>query len=38
MDADLVALDADGAASHVWLGGVAHVRAGEVLRRGMFER
>lgn len=38
MDADLVALDADGAARHVWLGGVAHVRAGEVLRRGMFER
>jgi beta-aspartyl-dipeptidase (metallo-type) len=37
-DADLVALDAGGAAHHVWLGGVAHVRAGEVLRRGMFER
>ena len=37
-DADLVALDAAGAAHHVWLGGVAHVRAGEVLRRGMFER
>ena len=37
-DADLVALDAHGAAHHVWLGGVAHVRAGEVLRRGMFER
>jgi beta-aspartyl-dipeptidase (metallo-type) len=37
-DADLVALDAAGAAHHVWLGGVAHMRAGEVLRRGMFER
>lgn len=37
-DADLVALDANGAAGHVWLGGVAHVQAGEVLRRGMFER
>ena len=38
MDADLVALDANGAAHHVWLGGIAHVRAGEVVRRGMFER
>ena len=38
MDADLVALDAHGAAHHVWLGGIAHVRAGEVVRRGMFER
>jgi beta-aspartyl-dipeptidase (metallo-type) len=38
MDADLVALDANGVAHHVWLGGVAHVRAGGVLRRGMFER
>ena len=38
MDADLVALDAQGAASDVWLGGVAHVRAGAILRRGMFER
>ncbi|QIL21540.1 beta-aspartyl-peptidase [Thermomonas sp. HDW16] len=37
-DADLVALDAQGAASDVWLGGVPHLRAGEVLRRGMFER
>jgi beta-aspartyl-dipeptidase (metallo-type) len=37
-DADLVALDAQGAARDVWLGGVAHLRAGEVLRRGMFER
>jgi len=38
MHADLVALDADGAAHHVWLGGVAHVQAGQVVRRGMFER
>ena len=37
-DADLVALDGQGAARHVWLGGVAHVRAGDVVRRGMFER
>ena len=37
-DADLVALDGQGQARHVWLGGVAHVQAGEVLRRGMFER
>jgi beta-aspartyl-dipeptidase (metallo-type) len=37
-DADLVALDGDGAAHHVWLGGVVHVRAGEAVRRGMFER
>ena len=37
-DADLVALDAQGAARDVWLGGVPHLRAGEVLRRGMFER
>jgi beta-aspartyl-dipeptidase (metallo-type) len=38
MDADLVALDADGAATHVWARGVAHVRGGEVVQRGMFER
>jgi beta-aspartyl-dipeptidase (metallo-type) len=38
LDADLVALDAGGAAHHVWAGGACHVRAGEVLRRGMFER
>ena len=38
MDADLLALDANGAAGHVWLGGIAHLRAGEVVRRGMFER
>jgi len=37
MDADLVALDAGGTAAHVWAGGVAHVRAGRVMRRGMFE-
>jgi beta-aspartyl-dipeptidase (metallo-type) len=37
-DADLVALDAKGAVHHAWLGGIAHVRAGEVVRRGMFER
>ena len=37
MDADLVALDANGAAHHVWLGGIAHVQAGDVVRRGMFE-
>lgn len=38
LDADLVALDAQGATRDVWLGGVAHVRSGEILRRGMFER
>ena len=37
-DADLVALDADSAAHHVWMGGVAHVLAGMPVRRGMFER
>ena len=37
-DADLVALDGDGAVHHAWLGGVAHVRAGEVVQRGIFER
>ena len=37
-DADLVALDANGAVHHAWLGGVPHVAAGEVVRRGMFER
>lgn len=36
-DADLVALDAHGAASDVFISGVAHVRAGEVRRRGIFE-
>lgn len=36
-DADLVVLDAQGAPSHVWLGGVAHVAAGELVRRGIFE-
>ena len=36
-DADLVALDANGAASDVLIAGVAHVRAGEVQRRGVFE-
>jgi beta-aspartyl-dipeptidase (metallo-type) len=37
-DADLVALDDQGAAHHVWLGGQTHVQAGAVVRRGMFER
>lgn len=37
-DADLVTLDAQGAAHHVWMGGVAHVVAGQPVRRGMFER
>lgn len=37
-DADLVALDAQGAANHVWLGGQTHLQAGAVVRRGMFER
>ena len=37
-DADLVALDANGVVDHAWLGGVAHVAAGEAVRRGMFER
>ncbi len=37
-DADLVALDANGAVHHAWLGGVPHVAAGEAVRRGMFER
>ncbi len=36
-DADLVALDAQGAASDVWIGGAVHVRAGAVRRRGIFE-
>lgn len=37
-DADLVLLDAAGAARDVWCGGIAHVRAGVPVRRGMFER
>ena len=37
-DADLVALSAEGAAHHVWMGGMAHVAAGVPVRRGMFER
>ena len=37
-DADLVALDAAGKADHVWLDGIAHVAAGEAVRRGIFER
>ena len=37
-DADLVALDAESAIHHVWMGGVSHVVAGEPVRRGMFER
>ena len=36
-DADLVALDAGGAASDVWINGVTHVRAGALQRRGIFE-
>lgn len=36
-DADLVALDANGAASDVFIAGVVHVRAGEIQRRGIFE-
>jgi beta-aspartyl-dipeptidase (metallo-type) len=36
-DADLVALDANGAASDVLIAGVAHVRAGALQRRGIFE-
>lgn len=36
-DADLVALDAQGAASHVLIGGVVHLRDGELQRRGIFE-
>ncbi len=36
-DADLVVLDADGAASDVFIGGVAHVRTGQVQQRGIFE-
>ena len=36
-DADLVALDANGAASDVLIAGVTHVQAGEVQRRGIFE-
>ena len=36
-DADLVALDAAGAASDVWIAGAMHVRAGAVRRRGIFE-
>ena len=37
-DADLVVLDADGRASLVLARGEVHVRAGEPVRRGMFER
>ena len=37
MDADLVALDGDGAIAHAWAGGIAHVCKGEVVQRGMFE-
>ncbi len=36
-DADLVALDVDGAARDVFIGGAAHVLVGQVLRRGIFE-
>lgn len=36
-DADLVVLDGAGAAHHVLLGGVFHVRAGVAMVRGMFE-
>lgn len=37
-DADLVALDAEGHAREVLLGGVIHVHDGAAVRRGMFER
>ena len=37
-DADLVVLDARANVRDVWAGGVAHVRAGQPVRRGMFER
>lgn len=37
LDADLVALDANGAASDVLIAGVAHVRSGAVQQRGIFE-
>lgn len=37
-DADLVALDEAGAVHHVLCGGSFHVRAGQLARRGMFER
>ena len=37
-DADLVALDAESAVRHVWMGGVPYVLAGVPVRRGMFER
>ncbi len=36
-DADLVVLDSDCAISDVFVGGVAHVRAGVLQRRGIFE-
>jgi beta-aspartyl-dipeptidase (metallo-type) len=36
-DADLVALDSEGDISDVFAGGVAHVRAGVLQRRGIFE-
>jgi beta-aspartyl-dipeptidase (metallo-type) len=36
-DADLVALDAQGAASDVLIGGVVHLRDGALQRRGIFE-
>lgn len=36
-DADLVALDADGAITDVFAGGVPHLREGAILRRGTFE-
>lgn len=36
-DADLVALDADGAVTDVFAGGRPHLRDGAVLRRGTFE-
>lgn len=37
-DADLVVLDAQANVRDGWIGGVAHVRAGQPVRRGMFER
>lgn len=37
-DADLLVLDAAGAAHHVIAGGIVHLRHGGIERRGMFER
>src|SRR5690606_32648374 len=37
-DADLVAVGDAGRARSTWVGGVAHLRDGELVRRGIFER